>query len=160
MSLELVRLVEDLRRRLERLETAGTGYSAGSWTPVYQGNVGAGTFTYSVQTGTYTRIGNRVFIRGRVVITAITGAPTGVMTIAGLPFAGLSGGGIVGAIAFGDISNFNYAANSVQLMGYCFQASTVIFLNESFDNAANAETPAANFTNTACGLAFAGFYEV
>lgn len=59
-------------------------YEEGSFTPVVAGGTTAGTGTYTTQTGTYTRIGNRVMIDIVLTWTAHTG--TGVMLITGLPF--------------------------------------------------------------------------
>jgi hypothetical protein len=71
--------------------TAGTGtselladYEEGTWVPSL-----GGTTTYGAQSGTYTKVGRLVFIRGILVISAIgTGSTT---QISGLPFANASG---------------------------------------------------------------------
>ncbi len=55
-----------------------------SWTPTVTGSGTAGTTTYTVQVGTYTRIGNIVFANLSVNYSAATG--TGNMVIGGLPF--------------------------------------------------------------------------
>jgi hypothetical protein len=60
-------------------------YETGSFTPTAVGSTTAGTATYSVASGKYTKIGNRVFYNLRVVYTAGTG--TGNMRVGGLPFA-------------------------------------------------------------------------
>lgn len=55
-------------------------YEEGTWTPSLGGNA-----TYSVQTGTYTKIGRVVFFRGSIVVNVLgTGSLT---TISGLPEA-------------------------------------------------------------------------
>jgi len=59
-------------------------YEEGTWTPSL-----GGTTTYGSQSGTYTKVGRLVFIRGILVITAIgTGSTT---VISGLPFTNASG---------------------------------------------------------------------
>jgi hypothetical protein len=71
--------------------TAGTGtselladYEEGNWTPSLGGDT-----TYFTQSGTYTKVGRMVFVRGVLVINAIgTGSTT---QISGLPFANASG---------------------------------------------------------------------
>ena len=55
-----------------------------TWTPTIIGHTSAGTGTYTVQSGTYAKIANIVFLRGYVLWTAHTG--TGNMRIGGLPF--------------------------------------------------------------------------
>jgi len=59
-------------------------YEEGTWTPVIIGSGTAGTGTYSVQNGRYTKIGNRVYFGVYCVWSAHTG--TGDMTMGGLPF--------------------------------------------------------------------------
>jgi len=59
-------------------------YEEGTWTPSL-----GGTTIYSGQSGTYTKVGRLVFIRGILVITTIgTGSTT---VISGLPFTNASG---------------------------------------------------------------------
>lgn len=60
-------------------------YEEGSWTPVVEGSTSAGTASYNVQVGSYTKIGNRVFFQFRVNYSGGTG--TGNLRISGLPFA-------------------------------------------------------------------------
>ncbi len=55
-----------------------------TWVPVITGTGSAGTGTYSVQSGYYTRIGNMIFSSLTITWSAHTG--TGDMTITGFPF--------------------------------------------------------------------------
>lgn len=64
-------------------------YEEGTFTPTVIGTTSAGTATYATQTGTYTRIGNRVLFQIYVSYSSHTG--TGDMRISGLPFAAASG---------------------------------------------------------------------
>lgn len=59
-------------------------YEEGTWTPVIYGQSTAGLGTYTIQVGTYTKIGNRVIFSARVAWSAHTG--TGDINISGLPF--------------------------------------------------------------------------
>jgi hypothetical protein len=75
--------------------TAGTGtselfddYEEGIWTPAFSG--GDYTFTYNKQKGSYTKIGNRVFIDCVLYVhptTAPSGTVDGTLAITGLPYA-------------------------------------------------------------------------
>lgn len=130
----------------------------GSFTPTYVGTTIAGTFTYTTQLGYYVKLGGLVFITGRVVISAISVAPTGNMTIGGLPFT-CNAAGYRYAFSFSQINQFNYTNTAFQLVGRVNASNTVIVLEESFDNAAGVAVPAANFTNAACDLGFSGFYQ-
>lgn len=59
---------------------------SGTFTPVFAGTTVAGTPTYSLQTGFYTKIGNMVFYVANIILTGLGGA-TGNAQITGLPFA-------------------------------------------------------------------------
>jgi hypothetical protein len=59
-------------------------YEEGTFTPTIVGTTTAGTGTYILQVGRYTKIGNRVHFTLKVTISAHTG--TGNMSIGGLPF--------------------------------------------------------------------------
>jgi hypothetical protein len=59
-------------------------YEEGTWTPVVSGSTTAGSATYTIQQGVYTKIGNVVRWNARVGYTGHTG--TGNMLIWGLPF--------------------------------------------------------------------------
>lgn len=65
-------------------------YEAGTWTPslYYSGTSAA---TYSAQSGSYTRIGNTVYVRGSISVSGI-GASSGAVSVAGLPFTPSSAG--------------------------------------------------------------------
>jgi hypothetical protein len=62
-------------------------YEEGTWTP-QAGRLTGGTIsaTYSVQEGTYTKIGNLVYVTCYVVIDSITSQGSSYTTIEGLPF--------------------------------------------------------------------------
>lgn len=59
-------------------------YATGTFTPTIIGGSVAGTTTYTAQNGYYTRIGNIVFVQGRISISSATG--TGDAVFGGLPF--------------------------------------------------------------------------
>jgi hypothetical protein len=59
-------------------------YEQGTFTPTAQGSSSAGTASYTIQTGQYTRIGNRVIFNLRIAYSGGTG--TGNMRVGGLPF--------------------------------------------------------------------------
>jgi hypothetical protein len=62
-------------------------YEEGLFIPTLAGDTIAGTgWAYSVQAGSYTRIGNKVFVEGRVTLSAASLNATGVIKIDSLPF--------------------------------------------------------------------------
>ena len=84
-------------------------YVEGTYTPTYEGGTTAGTTTYSVQQGSYVRIGNLVLATGAVVWTAATG--TGNARIS-LPFAGAAGVNQTGSIR---VISVTFAAGTPQV---------------------------------------------
>ena len=58
-------------------------YEEGTFTPTIEGSTTAGSGTYTIQSGTFTRIGNRIFFTIRLGWSAHTG--TGNILIAGWP---------------------------------------------------------------------------
>jgi len=67
-------------------------YEEGTWTPTYESSGSASTFSYALQIGSYTKIGNRVLCTLRIA-TNTTGNTlgTGNINVAGLPFPATSG---------------------------------------------------------------------
>lgn len=57
----------------------------GTWTPVLKGGTTDGAFTTS-SGGNYIKLGNLVYIYGRIGITACTSIPSGNVMISGLPY--------------------------------------------------------------------------
>lgn len=59
-----------------------TQYDEGTWTPVLV--IGGGSVTYTIQTGTYTRIGRLVTISGRIKINTVS-TPSSYVVINNMP---------------------------------------------------------------------------
>lgn len=96
-------------------------YEEGTWTPSLGGNT-----TYTAQTGTYTKIGRMVNVRGNITVNAIGTGSTGV--ISGLPFT-------AAATTAGSIGYFASAASAFAWVG--------IFVNGSGTTLSTAGTSAA-----------------
>ena len=62
------------------------------WTPTLYGVTTAGTTTYTVQYGTYTRVGSIVTLNFTIIWTNLTG--TGVTRVGGLPFTARNYSGV------------------------------------------------------------------
>lgn len=77
-------------------------YEEGVWTPSFTLAVpGTSSFTYSVQAGRYTKVGNMVTAWGHIATSAASaGTGSGILAASGLPFAPASGviysSGVVG----------------------------------------------------------------
>lgn len=80
----ITRIEDQISRLVSREFPTVENWTA--WTPELYGSTGDGTITYTQQVGFYSRIDNLVFVYGRLVVNALTVAPTGVMRIRTLPF--------------------------------------------------------------------------
>jgi len=97
-------------------------YETGIWTPTLAGMDTAGSHTYHVQYGYYTRIGNLVTVQFRIHLTAKDPAMAGSVFIRGLPYAALStgaytGGGAINLISDVELSS-GYSAIVYSLAGF------------------------------------------
>jgi hypothetical protein len=85
-------------------------YEEGTWTPTLYGSTTAGSTTYDVQSGTYTKVGRLVTCQIYLDISNKTG--TGSVTIGGLPFTSIGGNNI----GSGSIWVFNYTLTNQQIL--------------------------------------------
>jgi hypothetical protein len=78
-------------------------YEEGTWSPIYETT--GGSFTYSIQTGSYTKIGNTVYCNFRISTATVT-AGTGNVLLGGLPFTQSGSGDVRGSFGIGDSRGF------------------------------------------------------
>jgi hypothetical protein len=97
-------------------------YEEGTWTPVATSQLGS--ITAYTSSGTYTKVGRIVYLSGEVNITT-SGTASGVLSIAGYPFASGSSGTIA---QLG-------GANETQLTGTAYQVRISPGLTSGFINA-------------------------
>ena len=91
-------------------------YEAGTWTPVIEGGTTAGTGTYTLRQGVYTKIGNLVTVACWIDWTAHTG--TGTFIVSGLPFTAVVTSTINLQAGSTYASNFNAGTGATQLIAY------------------------------------------
>jgi hypothetical protein len=106
-------------------------YEEGTWTPVVAGGSTAGTASYGLQEGTYTKIGNMVIANCYVTWSSATG--TGDSTITGLPFASNASYTVqVGSVY---ASEFNAGTSATQVIAFPSAGSTTIIFRGFVNNA-------------------------
>ncbi len=127
-------------------------YEEGTWTPAMTFGGSATGITYSVQVGSYIKIGKLVFVRGEITLTN-NGSGAGIGAITGLPFT--SAATIPGALAFPYYSGCAGVVGNI--VGNINAGATAANLFMSGAAAAAAATDAI-ITNTA-DLFFSGCYE-
>ena len=89
-------------------------YEEGTWTPAFGRNGGTQpTVTYGEQVGSYTKVGNMVFLTGDMYVSAISIPDNGNLTITGMPFTKGSGHNPTGSFTF---NGFNFSKARSQLV--------------------------------------------
>jgi hypothetical protein len=127
-------------------------YEEGTWTPTFIGSTTAGTATYTGQLGTYTKIGNRVYIRGFVGWSAHTGTGNGL--IGGLPFNRLDVNSVFNIAA----ANYTYTAGAT-LIGYGGPGA-VSTSQIGIYEVSNGNTVTAVALDSSAFIVITAFYEV
>jgi hypothetical protein len=122
-------------------------YETGTFTPTYYGSTTAGTTTYTLQSATYTRIGNVLYYNIRIAWSNATGTGNG--TIGGFPYNAQNA----------------YHTASVLPSDYTLTALNIMSARIGFGNTmALFQTPVGGGTQTAVGmdtaaeLTITGFY--
>lgn len=167
ISEDMLRKMQADDTRLRQTETKEVPiYTTGTWTPTLVGLTIAGTFTYAATTaGNYTRIGNTVFLRGRINITTVTVAPTGNLTIQGLPItpATVTSGAAGGAqFSYWSLVGLGGGAN-VHLAGWIQSAATnriELLVSQNAGGAAAFLTGAVAALVNGSDMSFQGQYQV
>jgi len=89
-------------------------YEEGTWTPAFGRNGGSQpTVGYSEQVGSYTKVGNMVFLTGDISISSISVPDNGNLTITGMPFTKGSAHNPTGSFT---CSEFNFTRARSQLV--------------------------------------------
>lgn len=124
------------------------------WVPTITFGGASTGMTYTTQAGSWTKIGNLVFVTGRIVLSA-KGSSTGVARLANLPVAvgasNASGGGMVGPVA-----NITFGG---QLAIYAVASATTLGLAKNTSGGAAVDLTDADFTNTS-DITFSCIYRV
>ena len=118
-------------------------YEEGSWTPVIAFGGASVGVTYSVQAGFYTKIGNRVCVTGRILLTS-KGSSVGAAVITGLPFTVRNANGAA-AIPSVRLLVVTYAN---AFMGYAGTDNTTINLEEVTEAGTRTTLADTDFANT------------
>ena len=134
-------------------------YEEGTFTPTLAGSTTAGTHTYSLQAGRYTRIGNRVFFQIDLALSAYDGTAAGSARIRGLPFTSANNTGTRYALSFGLFANITLTAGKLIWMGEIDANSTEVRMREAVSAGGVADQPVGNWT-TNSEIHVSGFYEV
>ena len=129
-------------------------YEEGTWTPNFAGSTTAGSYTYTTAVGKYTKIGNIVHFQGEILMSSISSAGTGLLTIIGLPFnANLT---YYAAASIGYYTNWGSGIYPDKMLKNVNDDALYIYKNNQTVNINNA-TPADLTASTR--IIFAGTYK-
>lgn len=131
-------------------------YQTGTWTPTMIGSSTAGTATYTTQAGTYTQIGNLVWVTCNVAGTTGTGT-AGNFLISGLPVNANTTTNFSNLMTAAGSTNISLTAGNTQLYVQAGQtsATTASLVQWGSTKSASLYTIAAS---TQYGIQFAGVY--
>jgi len=135
-------------------------YEEGTWTPAFESASGSfGSITYAIQSGTYTKVGNLVYVTGQLQTDAVTaGTASGELFLGGLPFAAATFGPL--AVSWSEEWGSGNNPNSVSVRGASltncrlFYRTTANGANTSLDSSMLQTGTAKNYVQ------FAGCYIV
>ena len=107
-------------------------YEEGTWTPVYTSS-GLGSIVYDIQNGSYTKVGNMVYVDGILRTSSLTITTAGAETkIGGLPFTAQSASGSVSSISTS--LQAGWVAPGAPSMGSVNNNTTTLTLRVGIDN--------------------------
>ena len=132
-------------------------YDEGTFTPGLTINGSAAGITFAVQSGRYTRIGNRVFLQIALVLTS-NGSNTGNVAITGLPFTVNANGAIPLAVNYSNL-NLNTAGGFTQVAVLTDASGTNVIPYEVGDNVGRVQLTDTAVTDTA-DFRIGGQYEI
>ena len=129
-------------------------YKEATWTPGVSFGGGTTGITYGVNTGSYTKVGNRVFFSGYIALTA-KGSSTGAALITGLPFTCMNNNRAWPAVSL-RLNKITYA-NAFQ--GVVNINTTTIALSEITEAGVYTVLADTDFVDTSA-IMVSGHYEV
>lgn len=137
--------------------------AADTFTPGIAGSGTAGTFTIDATNthGQYTRVGDRIYLNGRLNVTATSVAATGNLSLTGLPFtsgANSNNGNILGLLQI-SFTGINLQAGYANVDGVIVGSTTSVLLYETGDDVARTIVQGGEL-GTAFDLWFSGMYKV
>lgn len=120
-----------------------TQYDEGTWTPTLIGDATAGTQTYGLQEGRYTRIGNRVTCDFYVILSAKDAAIAGLVKLGGLPFTIKNTGSYSPCLTPSSYANITFTTGT-QLSGLGVTGGTTVYLQTGGSGIATGFITVAN----------------
>ena len=133
-------------------------YEEGTWTPVFAGATTSGTYTYALQTGLYTKIGNTVVAHCALTDITTVGAGTGPVRVKGLPYTTHSANAFPHGVA--RLSQFDVAASAIDVNVTAVNSSTETAIVITRDNLTASSVQVTGKVNNTAYIYFTLVYRV
>lgn len=165
---EVLQELQRIDRRVEQVEVIerpgvtglNTFYLGGtSFTPIFGGSTGDGTFTYSIQVGRYLRVGSLCFFRLALAAATRTSAATGDARIGPLPFTSVNVTNAHVPVVLDTLEQINVAATTVQLSARVPPNTAYVEFIENPDAGSVTFLPASVWLATSA-IRISGWYEI
>ncbi len=159
---DMLRILQANEERLKQTETKEVPiYTTGTFTPSFSGSGTAGVWTYSIQAGFYTRIGNRCLFNLTVSAATRPTPPTGDAWIIGLPFTSNATADSLSPVSLDTILNITLTGTIVQLTARVpINGSRVELIETTGTAPASASTLAATGLTATAFIRIAGHYMI
>ena len=134
-------------------------YEEGTWTPTIRGSGTAGTYTYAVNLGSYTKVGRMVSLSFYITNISISSAGSGYIQIIGLPFEKRSTHFPAGACA---LSNVDMDNSTTWATGEFISASatSILYVRTHGDNIGGADLQTSSIVDGASDIRISICYEI
>ena len=128
--------------------TALNDYVVGTWTPALNAASGSGTIAYTTQDGTYTRIGNQVFLRFELYTSDIASRTGAIEGLTGLPITSVSSPSLMsGGGAASHWGNFDMTAAGEGIYLWVEDGTTNMKVYSNNTTSTLAELPMSEWTD-------------
>ena len=136
-------------------------YEEGTWTPVFQGSSGTGSYSYTAgATARYTKVGNLVTLTASLMNVTAVSAMSGYVQITGMPFAkpaNTYGSGAVGINQW----NLGFEVINALLEPVSYgSATSILYIHLLKNSAASSNLLISELSNGVSDIVFVFTYQV
>lgn len=134
-----------------------SAYSTGTFSPTLTASSSNPTVGYSVQVGTYERIGSKVMINAKLILSAISGG-SGQIQLDSLPFTTLSTTSSFGIMAL-SCGNITFETNVLYYQGNTLENTTFLIMKGVKDAGGFTSIPVGNI-NSNSSFIYGSYYNI
>ena len=136
---------------------AQSDYAATTWTSAVTTTSTVGTPAYTIQVGSYEKLGRQVTVRFDITLSGWTGSPTGNVQISGLPVSSANTSNDYGTCSISNYTVTGLAASNIGISGLIAPNTSAIILYQN-SNTASSQITAAQIGATATLIGFCNYH--